>query len=91
MILPSSILLTLIHVVEICKFIPPWICQAQRESVLQKFDRFLDMVISRPFQVVDGVPFPDAACCEAMADALDELAGVFPFEPILLDSNFQTL
>lgn len=89
MIFPSSVPLTLIHVVEICQFIPPWIDKAQRESLLQKFDRVLQMVVSRPFQVVDGIPVPDGVCFAAMADALDELTGVFPLETILLVSNFQ--
>jgi hypothetical protein len=60
---------------KICKYIPPWIDDIQRVSLMQKFDRFLQQVDDRPFQVVDGVPFPDVACCEAMLDALIELLG----------------
>lgn len=54
---------------------------------MRKFDRFLQQVDDRSFQVVDGVPFPDVACCEAVLDALKELLGWFPFEPMLLASN----
>lgn len=40
-------------VVGICQCITPCVDKAQRVSVMQS--RFLDMVVSRPFQVVDGV------------------------------------
>ncbi|KAJ5882804.1 uncharacterized protein N7473_011066 [Penicillium subrubescens] len=51
-------------------YIPPWISEIQRESLMQKFDLFRKLIGDGSFQVVDGVPFPDVNCCEAMMPAL---------------------
>ena len=62
------------------KCVPPWVDKNVSAPVIEGLHEFLRLTQVSQFQVVNGVSFPDVACCEAMCKTLRELEGQFPLE-----------